>query len=263
MDQEPQPTSGRPEEVLDQLRIEFGDETREILDALDVTLDSGRQGRASHGEVVTAFRRAAIRLRGQAANFGFGALSAVAHRLDAFLQDAPTPLPPRAWGDLQSYIDWMAKLLECGTGAETDTSAVIRQLPPKLGFALGDIEIRNVEVMLVMPHGTQTHFVERELQQCGYRVTVVPDTMLAFSLVLQTLPDLIIVSAVMPGLDGIDLAIGFTSMPTTRNIPMAVITSLPPEDERLNLLPRKVPVLRKGPSFADDLFAALDNLFLI
>ncbi|HIJ63758.1 MAG TPA: hypothetical protein HPQ04_13785 [Rhodospirillaceae bacterium] len=263
MEQEVQPSAGRPEDVLEQLRVEFIDETREILDALDVTLDSGRQGRAGHGDIVRAFRRAALGLRGTAANFGFGAMSAVAHRLDAYLQDAPDPLPPRAWGDLQHYIDWMATLLGSGSGAETDTSAVIRQLPPKLGFALADIEVRNVEVMLVMPHGAQTRFVERELQQCGYRVTIVPDTVLAFAMVLQTLPDLIIVSAVMAGLDGVDLAIGLTSMPTTRNIPMAVITSLPPEDERLRLLPRKVPILRKGASFADDLFAALDNLFLI
>jgi hypothetical protein len=52
-------------------------------------------------------------------------------------------------------------------------------------------------------------------------------------------------------------------MPGTRNIPTALITSLPPEDEYLKLVPKKVPIIRKGPSFGDDLAQALAELFLI
>ncbi|MDA8229880.1 MAG: Hpt domain-containing protein [Magnetospirillum sp.] len=251
-----------PNEIPDQLRQEFIDETVESLQSLDLALDGGRKGRVGHGDIVTAFRRAALTLRGQAANFGMGALSAVAHRLDEYLTGAPKILPPRTWQDLQAFLDLMLELAE-RQPPDANPADLVRGLPPKLGFDLGDIEIRNVEVMLVMPQGAQTRFVERELQQCGYRVSIVPDTILAFALVTQTKPDLIIVSAVMPALDGIDLAIALASMPSTRNIPMAVITSLDPDDERLRLLPRKIPVLHKGPSFADDLFKALDDLFLI
>ncbi len=262
-DAKEQPSAHRyPREIVEELRLEFVDEARETLQALDVTLDSARHHRTGHAQIVTAFRRAALGLRGQAANFGFGALSAVAHRLDEYLNAAPDILPPRAWDDLQGYLDLMLTLID-STGEDSDTSGLVRTLPPKLGFDLGDIEVRNVEVMLVMPQGAQTRFVERELQQCGYRVSVVPDTVLAFAMVTQTRPDLVIVSAVMPGLDGIDLAIALCSMPSTRNIPMAVITSLAPEDDRLKLLPLKVPVVHKGPAFGDDLFKALDNLFLI
>ncbi len=260
---EPRHPSDSPEEFVEQIRKEFVDEAVETVQTLDVMLDAGRHGRADPADLVTAFRRSALQLRGQAANLGFRGLSAVAHRLDEYLTAARDPLPPRTWPDLQAFLDVMLQLVEGGQPADADPSAMVRRLPPKLGFDLGDIEVRNVEVMLVMPPGTQTHFVERELQQCGYRVSVVPDTVLAFAMVVQTMPDLVIVSAVMPGLDGIDFAIGLTAMPSTRNIPMAVITSLASDDERLKLLPRKVPILRKGPSFGDDLFAALDNLFLI
>ncbi len=248
-------------EVAEQLCQEFADETHEILQSLDVTLDAGRHGRAAANEIVTAFRRAALTLRGHAANFGYRGLSAVAHRLDEYLAAAPISLPPRAWDDLQFFLDTMLEQLK--SQGDIDHSGLVRRLPAKLGFDLGDIEVRNVEVMLVMPHGAQTRFVERELQQCGYRVSVVPDTILAFAMVVQTKPDLVIVSAVMPALDGIDLAVALASMPSTRNIPMAVITSLDPEDDRLKLLPLRVPVVHKGPSFGDDLFTALDSLFLI
>ena len=252
-----------PPEVAEQLRQEFADEARDTVQALDVALDSGRHGHTGHADIVTAFRRAALLLRGQAANFGYGALSAVAHRLDDYLTGASDPLPPRAWDDLQAFLDQMLTLIDDKEPANTESSALVRRLPAKLGFDLGDIEVRNVEVMLVMPHGAQTRFVERELQQCGYRISVVPDTILAFAMVVQTKPDFVIVSAVMPALDGIDLAVALASMPATRNIPMAVITSLDAGDERLKLLPLRVPLVHKGPSFGDDLFKALDNLFLI
>ncbi len=251
-------------EVADQLRQEFRDESAEVLQGLDLILDAGRNGHGRAEDIVPAFRRAAITLRGQAASNGYAALSAIAHRLDDYLRSVSLPFLPRVWDDLQRFLDTAQDLLAADPEASRDVSRLARGLPHAVGFDLKDIQIRNVEVMLVMVPGAQTHFVERELQQCGYRVSVVSDTIMALAMALQIKPDLIIVSAVMPGgLDGIDLAIGLGAMPSTRNIPMAVITSLDPGDERLNLLPKAVPIVHKSPSFGDDLFAALDRLFLI
>jgi len=250
-------------EVLDELRQEFVDEAVETLHSLDVVLDAGRNGHTPEAKVVDEFRRASVRLRGPAGNFGLRALATVSYRLDDYLTHAPAVLPPRVWDDLQTFIDLMLALVEGRYGNDVEPSSLVRTLPPRLGFDLEDIQVRSVEVMLVMPQGAQTRYVERELQQCGYRVSVVPDTIEAFGHVIQSKPDLIVVSALMPHLDGIDFAIGLSAMPSTRNIPIAVITSLDPGDERLALLPKKIPVVYKGASFGDDLFAALDNLFLI
>lgn len=258
-------TAGRAayHDLTDELRREFLDEAAETVRELDVLLDNGRHGRASEQDVVDAFRRAALRLRGQAGNFGLRALATVARRVDDYLAHAPKVLPPRVWDDLQVYVDRLEELAEKTEDIDQATASLVRSLPRKLGFDLADITVREVEVMLVMPPGAQTHYVERELQQCGYRTLVVSDTIDAFALAVHSKPDLIIVSALMAHLDGIDLAIALVSMPSTRNIPIAVITSLNSGDERLALLPRKVPVLHKGPSFGDDLFKALDDLFLI
>lgn len=249
-------------EVVDELRQEFVDDAVETLQGLDVTLDSGRHGRVPEARVVEDFRRAAVRLRGPAGNFGMRALATMLHRLDDYLTHAPAALPPRVWDDLQRFLDLMLAQAE-GRQSEVEPASLVRSLPPRLGFEPGDIQVRNVEVMLVMPHGAQTRFVEREMQQCGYRVSVIADTIEAFGHVVEAKPDLIVVSALMPHLDGIDLAIALASMPSTRNIPIAVITSLDPGDDRLELLPKKIPVVHKGASFGDDLFKALDNLFLI
>jgi CheY-like chemotaxis protein len=252
-----------PQEVVEDLRLEFVDEAVETLRSLDVALDAARNGRNDVRRLIIDLRRTGVLLRGQAANFAMRSLATVAHRLDEYLANAPEVLPPRIWGDLQSFIDLMIGLAEGSIPPEHELSSLVRSLPVKLGFDLGDIEVRNVEVMLVMPHGAQTRFVERELQQCGYRITMTADTLQAFPMVVQTKPDMIVISAVMPDLDGIDLAIALSSMPSTRNIPIAVITSFDKDDERLKLLPKKIPVLFKGPSFGDDLFEALDRLFLI
>jgi CheY-like chemotaxis protein/HPt (histidine-containing phosphotransfer) domain-containing protein len=250
------------QEVVEQLRLEFVDELTETLQSLDVEMDAVRNGRGEVRKLVTDCRRAAVQCRGQAANYAMHRLATVAHRLEEYLANTPEVVPPRIWDDLSGYFDLMTRLAQ-GQATETDPAALVRTLPAKLGFDLGDIEIHNVEVLLVMPHGAQTRFVERELQQCGYRVSLMADSLRAFAMVVETKPDLVIISAMMPDLEGIDLAMALSAMPGTRNIPLAVITSLDKDDDILKLLPKRVPVLFKGASFADDLFKALDDLFLI
>lgn len=249
-------------EVVDQLRLEFVDELTETLQSLDVEMDSARNGRCDLPKLVTDCRRAAVRIRGQAANFGLHRLATIAHRMEEYLAGTPVVPPPRMWDDLTRYFDLMIGLAQ-GKNADSDPAQLVRTLPAKLSFDLGDIEIRNIEVLLVMPHGAQTRFVERELQQCGYRVSLMTDSLRAFAMVVETKPDLVIISAMMPDLEGIDLAMALSAMPSTRNIPLAVITSLDKDDEILKLLPKRIPILFKGPEFADDLFKALDSLFLI
>ncbi|MCH8835401.1 MAG: hypothetical protein IH925_05600, partial [Proteobacteria bacterium] len=98
---------------------------------------------------------------------------------------------------------------------------------------------------------------------CGYRITTVTSTFEALPLIVRTKPDMVIISAVMPNLSGIDLAIALAAMPATRNVPMALITSLDADDEYLKLLPDSVPVIHKSPAFGDDLAEALSRLFMI
>ena len=114
-----------------------------------------------------------------------------------------------------------------------------------------------------MLHGAQTHFVEREMQQCGYRVSIVTSTIAALEHAMRARPDMVVISAVMPGLSGIDLTVALSAMPETRNIAVALITSLEPDNEQLAFVPDRVPVIRKGADFGDDLAKALSYHFLL
>ena len=52
-------------------------------------------------------------------------------------------------------------------------------------------------------------------------------------------------------------------MPATRNIGVAVITSLDLDDANLKMLPPTVPIIQKSASFGDDLVKALQEEFLL
>ncbi len=255
------PTHGI-DNIAEDLRQEFIDEAKEMVTDLTLLLDGARHERNSVEELIAAVSRAALKLRVQAGNLGLRLIGTIAHRLEDYI-DGVRELSPKALDDLQVFFDRLEDVAEGRLALDSDAAQVVRQLPAKVGFSESDIEIRNIEVMLVMQHGTANRYVLRELQQCGYRVATVSSVFEAFPLIVQTKPDLVIISAIMPELDGIDLAIGLSAMPATRNIPMALITSLDPDDEQLGRMPQTIPIIRKGPSFGDDLFAALDNLFLI
>lgn len=250
------------EAIAAEMRQEFIDEARDRVSALGLTLEDARHGAKGPEVLVTEARRLALALRAQAANVGLRLIGTLAFRLEDYLANVKEP-PPRAFDDLRVFCDRFEDVLEGRLAMDADASQVVRGLPSKIGISSTEIEVRNIEVMLVMLHGTATHYVERELQQCGYRVNTVTTVFEAFPLIVRTKPDLVIISAIMPELDGIDLAIGLAAMPATRNVPLALITSLDPSDEHLALLPRKIPVIKKGPAFGDDLFKALDSLFLI
>jgi CheY-like chemotaxis protein len=250
------------EEIVDEMRHALFEEGADLLKGLEVLLSEVSHGRKPMEELVREARRAALTIRSQTGVLDLKLIGAVTHRMEDYFAEAKY-LPPRIPDDVQAFIDILGSIFEGRTPLDADPSDIVRKLPAKLSLKPGDIQVRNIEIMLVMLHGTAAHYVERELQQCGYRTQLVTSTLDALTLILRTKPDMVIVSAVMPELSGIDLAIGLANMPGTRNIPVALITSLPLDDEYVKLVPKKVPVIRKGAEFGDDLAQALDQLFII
>jgi CheY-like chemotaxis protein/HPt (histidine-containing phosphotransfer) domain-containing protein len=250
------------EEIVAEMRETFLEESADQLRSLEMLLADVRSGRKPIEDLVRETRRVALTLKSQSGTLDVKAVAALGHRMEDYFAEV-RHLPPRVLDDVQRFIEIGLDLAEGGKAQETDAAQFVRKLPAKIGFDIGDIQVRNVEILLVMLHGTATHYVERELQQCGYRTILSTSTVEAIPMILHTKPDMVIISAIMPELSGIDLAIGLANMPGTRNIPTALITSLPPEDEYLKLVPKKVPIIRKGPSFGDDLAQALAELFLI
>ena len=247
--------AGATSTLVANMLAEFLDELREHL--------PGLYDDAAAGKPIETIRRFAFDAKGHARNFDLPLLHVVVSRLEDFASAIDTISDRRAI-ELCAFLDAISDVVDGTMPPDTDPSVVVRSLPARpAGFGVDDIEVRDVEVMLVMLHGAQTHFVERELHECGYRVNIVTSTQTALDLIIRTKPDMVIISAVMPGLNGVDLAIALSHMTETRNTPVALITSLPDDDEALKLLPDKVPVIHKGATFGDDLAEALSYHFLL
>lgn len=246
--------AGAAVDMVENLRLEFVDDTIDRLIAFNV----------SDGVPdIEALRRFAFGVKGEAHNFGLPVLEITAQRLASYLDTAGEP-DARVRQDIGEFLDRMQDILEGNTPEDTDTALLVRDLPARQSsFDITEIEERNIEVMLVMLHGAQTRFVEREMQQCGYRISIVANSFEAFEQAVRTKPDFVVVSAVMQGLSGIDLAIALSQMPMTRNIPVAVITSLSDDDDSLKMLPETIPVIHKSDTFGDDLAEALAQHFLL
>ncbi len=254
--------AGEFEEVAETVRQETLDEAGDLVNELDALLSNAKSDKNLIGDLLNKAMHTSLTLKKQANMVGLRLIGTIAFRMENYLNDIKT-LPPGGLSDIQLFIDLLVDVMEGRISMDADASTIVRKLPTHVTFDEDDIEILNIEVMLVMLHGTASHYVERELKQCGYKVTVVTTVFEAFSLIVSTKPDFIIISAVMPELYGIDLAVGLSAMPSTRNIPLALITSLDSEDDQLKFLSKSTPIIRKGPSFGDDLFKALDDLFLI
>lgn len=247
--------TGASAEMIEYMKQDFLDNTGERLLVFEQTLSSEPD--------LDALRYFAFEIKGQSRNFGMSLLGIVAARLEDYLKALDQVSDWSASG-VNAFIDTMRSVIDGGIAEDSDPSMIVRGLParPRV-LGVDDNDILDVEVMLVMEHASQTSFVEREIQACGYRTTVVTSPFEAFEQAVLTRPDMVIISAVLPGLSGIDLATALATMPETRNTPVALLTSLDDKNENLKLLPKSVPVINKGDSFGDDLAKAMSHHFLL
>jgi len=231
--------------------------TQESLDAIEDTvatanaLLSGAQ-QTPTDEAVHALRREANVIKTIAGSAGIGILKVLAHRFEDYLAGV-TELDSGARGDCQVFLDRISEAIDSRLDDDPEKIAEFcRRLPAKQAFRVEDVEIQDVEIMLVMTDGAATSFVTRELAECGYRIVNVWSTVDALALAPQMRPDLIVVSNVMPELSGVDFACAIRAMPSTKRIPIAVLTSRKRGEAGLDELPADIPLLSKSARFADD-----------
>jgi HPt (histidine-containing phosphotransfer) domain-containing protein len=236
--------AGLMDEMMSKLRSEFLDTAADRLATMDTMLDTVRKtGRHSEDEFAE-FRRAAHSLKGMGGTFGFPLVSVISHRLEDFLAQSS---------------ELTADLVDGVYGGDDPrTAEIVRALPVRSGeFEVDPDQKLDIEVMTVMPKGTATSIIEKELKACGYRVINVENPFDAIEYAVRTKPDLVMVSGVLTGLSGVDLANAFSAMPVSAGIAVVLYSSYSREHSSLRELPEKVPLVRKGQTFTEDLTEAL------
>ena len=244
---------GISHDILMQLREEFlaHSQTRvEILDACIASLSAPDDGGADR---LIEFQREVHNLKGAGGSFGFPTLSLIAHRLEDYLSSAGNPTAKQL-GDLQVFVDRLSSIIDDGAEPDDDaTNAILRALPVHTQFDPSEVVQRNVEVLLVIPSRAIVQVVSRELQACGYRVITTQTPSMAFDIVIKTRPDMIITSAVLDPVSGIDLVRAFAAMTLTESIPIAVLTSFALDHQDFQRLPANATIIRLDDHLKDDL----------
>lgn len=250
------------EEMDRQVEAEFVEEVRDIVSGLEVLIGNLRSKSAKASENLPRIQRDMLNIAVRGSTVDQPLVTIVAHRFGEYVADLTEVNDPQL-DDMLAFIDQIRQALD-GKLQSSESAAIVRALPTRLAnnFNPADVKITNIEVLMVISDRSTARIVERELQACGYRTSSVRSAFQALEMAVRTKPDLVVISSVLEELSGIDLATAFTSMPSTRNIKVAVLTSFGWGHPSLQDLPARVPVIRKGASFGDDLAEALARLHI-
>ena len=229
------------DDVLEKLREEFVVDAGDILDRLFSQLgDVERGADPAPQETLKTLRREAHTFKGQGSSFDLPSISMIAHRLEGYLEGV---------------------ILEEGVDPGTEAcSGILRGLPAKGASKADFMPSHDYEVLVIVPNSVLLHAIEQVLNSRGLRVVTLRTPTSAFETAVLCKPDLIIASAVMKGLSGIDLACAFSAMAPTRDIPFALLTSFDRDSSELRALPEECPTIRHDQDIDGQVSAVLDRL---
>lgn len=237
---------------------EFFEELRDTASALQVLLGNMRSKSVGADEGLATLKRESSNMRSQAQALGLPLIKLVTHRLEEYVAELKA-LSAASLDEIQVFIDRIEKLADGEQVGDTDIPTVVRALPAKRAADVdfGNLEQKNVEVLLVVPEKAMSRIVERELAACGYRTSVVRDPFEALETVVHTRPDMVIASMELGVLTGVDLGCALAAMPITQGVPFGVLTSYNWGHAKLAGLPPRAALIRKGAQFGDDLAESL------
>ena len=241
-------------DILLRLRQDFLDDVIDRLDRIEDALfpPGGKPG--DPDAVLQLLRRECHGIKGMGSSFGFPIVTTIAHRLEDYLSGISVLTDSHAVA-IDVYLRHLRTIVERGHDPAQDAAEkIIRSLPiNNAGFDLADVELRDVEVLLVAPSRTIAHMVSRELAACGYRVTTARTPWEAFELCVCMRPDIVIASATLERVTGVDLLRMFAAISTTTHIMRAVLTSFSRDHHSLDGLPENTHIVRLKGDFAADL----------
>lgn len=240
-------------DIILRLRQDFLDDVIDRLDRIDDALfpPDGKVDEPSN--VLQLLRRECHGIKGMGSSFGFPIVTTLAHRLEDYLAGVDILTDTHAVA-VDVYLRHLRAIVERGHDpAEDAADKIIRSLPVNAGFDMADVEQRDVEVLLVAPSRTIAHMVSRELAACGYRVTTARTPWEAFELCICMRPDIVIASATLERVTGVDLLRMFAAISTTAHIRRAVLTSFSRDHDSLSSLPENTHIVRLKGDFAADL----------
>ena len=228
------------QEIIRELKGEFIEDTLDRLETLDEALDGVALGRVADGEVISIIRREAHSIKGMGGSFGFPIISNIAHRLEDYLAGVKV-MDDTVQANVLLFIEVMREVVEDGENPDDMISdIVLKRLPaqwvpttsPK-GAPAG----RQWEVLLGLESAVLRSVIGRSLADHGCRALTAASPFEIIQMAATMKPDAIIMTTVMDGLWGADVARALGVMGVTSEIPVALLTTL--DDAKIGVLPAR------------------------
>lgn len=248
------------DDIVANLTQEFLGDSTDRLARMQVSLTNLAGSGKPDREPILALSREVHSVKGAAANFGFRALATVAHRFEDHLAatlDA-TPLPVE---DYQRFVDVLSDLVDLGRDPDGQQAAKIQsRLPILAAFDPTSVTARPGRALVVIRARTMGHMLSRELANCGFMSQTALDPFDAIRLAATEQPDVVLTSAVMDGISGVELITALKAIKSTAGLPCAVVTSFDRDHPELAGLPKSAGVVRLGKTLSDDLGMVLTGV---
>ncbi len=200
-------------------------------------------------------------IKGMGSSFGYPSITVVAHKMEDFLTHKEI-LTLENIKDAYIFIDIINGLLKRDTQPSSqEISDIARSLPSSTQeFGIKEQTQRSIEVLSIMPKSIQQRLIGDELAACGFHVSCLNSSFEAIEFATNTKPDLIVISAIIDSISGVELANIMRAIEVTKDTPIIVVTSF--DERRLSedILPEKVAIARKDKNFTDDLSLCLIEL---
>jgi chemotaxis protein histidine kinase CheA len=256
------PDFSRIEKIIHDLGQEFLVDAAESLVTLGEVVEYARSEPAEAAQALQTIRREAHNLKGLGGSFGFPSITLIAHRLEDYLSGLDN-LAVRQLDNVLAFLDAMQDIVEQAAEPGVDeVSRIVRALPAK-GAAKEDFQpTSDLEILLVAASSVLGHAVETKLHDLGFRVVTVKSPIHAFETAIRTRPDMVIASAVMEHVGGVDLARAFHAMTVTRDIPFVLLTSFDRDHSELRELPDSVSLIHHDRDLDGEIAGTIDQFGL-
>ena len=245
------------DDIVNRLTGEFLDDAADRLAKAQVALTGLANRPKDPRPLLLDLAREIHNLKGAGKTFGFPTISLIADRFEEYLE-ASAEAKPLPVAELHRFADALVDIVDSGRNPDPDrTAALLRGLPASFDFDPDSVVGKPGRALVVTRARTLGHMLARELANCGYRAQTASDPFEAIRLAVAEKPDLVLSSAVLDGMPGIDLLRALRAMRSTATLPVAVVTSFDAGHPELAGLPKDVRVVRLGKSLADDLARVL------
>lgn len=181
----------------------FLEDMPQYLEEMDQAATTGEADR---------LRRAAHAIKGAAGNLGARHLVAVARQIETLAES----------GQFNAACDLL-------TRARAEYTVVQQALQVELNaepLVVQTIESKDALVLVVDDDRSTRSALRYALQRSGFRVEEAEDGVQALALTERILPDVILLDAVMPIMDGFTTCAKLQELPFSKNIPVLMITAL-------------------------------------